>query len=1001
MSDATSQQTTAPQPPTPDRNLLFGVLALQLEFIDERQFAQACSAWATRKDIPLPDLLQEMGWLADEDRHEVERLVERKLRKHGGDARRSLAEAAGPAARDAIHATLDEGLCKSVSSLPPATGYVLMQTVDNGPQQRSRYTLTRLHGEGGLGQVWVARDNDLERDVAFKQIRPERAGHPEMWRRFLKEAKITGQLEHPNIVPVYELGRDPGGQQPFYTMRLVRGQTLREAIADYHRHRKAGQDDPLARPKLLQAFVSVCQALNYAHTHGVIHRDLKPDNVILGRFGEVVVLDWGLAKVVGEAEESATRIGSAEEAQPGLTQAGQALGTPAYMAPEQAEGRIDLIDRRTDIYGLGAILFEVLTGQAPHRGSGTGDLLRRIAQAETPRARSVEPSVPRALEAICARAMAKSRDERYESAAAVAEDVQRWLADQPVTAYREPLRQRLGRKLRRHRSLVAGAAVVLLSVSVVSSVLAWLIYLEKNRAEAAERVAVAQREQISEEKTRAEAAEQVALAQSHLAIDALGDMVLEVQNELEDAPGAFLIRTDILNRAMKLLSRLNDSPATSDRVIRRHMLGHMQLGDVLWCLSERPKAHKEYLIALEFAEKAYKQNPTSDKVKGNVCAMQTKVGESEQFELRNFASALKRFEFSARGWGELTEKMRAMPQGDPGLAKEERLDLPECERAVADAYDHVGKIYYAEEDSRKRDAAKAEEWLTKSLEIRKRLFAANANRENRYRLGVSYLYLADNALKANDLPGTLKYNEELLKVRQAILKDRPTSLKAKRDFADAELRLGDIAYYAGQFDRAQQLYEDSLTWNEQVMYSEIESAHYRGRVCQSHYCIGCSALKNGDRQKALEHFRAALKIREALFREIKAKGTLDIPEFSTLMLTVARCEDHRRAAELAEEVRRQARDHLYAPRVLAEEVGSCYALCMAAVEAGRPLDRLTPDERKLRDRYHDLAIAAVKEGTAKGYNVILFLEGDPDHEPLRALPEYMQWLSEFKKGLKP
>src|SRR5262249_28740705 len=176
-----------------------------------------------------------------------------------------------------------------------------------------------------------------------------------------------------------------------------------------------------------------------------------------------------------------------------------------------------------------------LTGQPPHAGPRTAELFRRIAGSESPRARSLEPSVPRALEAVCLRAMARLREERYESAAALAEDVQRWLADEPVSAYREPLRVRLNRVLRRYKGLVAGAAVVLLSVSLVSSVLAWQIYREKLKVEAAEKVAVEQREQISEEKTRAEEAEKVALAQSHLAIDALGEMILDVQNELEDA----------------------------------------------------------------------------------------------------------------------------------------------------------------------------------------------------------------------------------------------------------------------------------------------------------------------------------------------------------------------------------------------------------------------------------------------------------------------------------
>src|SRR5205807_3180644 len=141
-------------------------------------------------------------------------------------------------------------------------------------EQRLRYTLTRQHSEGGLGRVYVAHDNDLNRDVALKEIRPDRAQHREAWQRFLKEAQLTGQLEHPNIVPVYEVARRETDAAPFYTMRLVRGQTLHEATAEYHRRRREGRDDPLERPRLLGAFVSICQAVSYAHSRGVIHRDL-------------------------------------------------------------------------------------------------------------------------------------------------------------------------------------------------------------------------------------------------------------------------------------------------------------------------------------------------------------------------------------------------------------------------------------------------------------------------------------------------------------------------------------------------------------------------------------------------------------------------------------------------------------------------------------------------------------------------------------------------------
>jgi serine/threonine protein kinase/Tol biopolymer transport system component len=346
-----------------------------------------------------------------------------------------------------------------------------------------------MHAEGGLGRIYLALDNDLNRPVALKEIKPDQAGNPDAARRFFKEAQITGQLEHPNIVPVYELGRQPGDEQPFYVMRFIHGKTLRAAIAAYHEKRRQGQADPLEWQKLLQAFVSVCQALGYAHSRGVIHRDLKPENVVLGEYGEVIVLDWGLAKLVDKPEESATpSVHITEQAQTEASQQGQVQGTPAYMAPEQAEGRLDLIDARTDIYGLGAILFEILTGRPPHEGSDLISVLVRIVQGEAPRAKAVMPDVPAALDAICATAMAKARAERYGRAPELAEDVQRYLADEPVSRYREPLPTRLRRWTRKHRSLVSGAAafgIVLATVAIAYG----LIASAQQKADEQERIA--------------------------------------------------------------------------------------------------------------------------------------------------------------------------------------------------------------------------------------------------------------------------------------------------------------------------------------------------------------------------------------------------------------------------------------------------------------------------------------------------------------------------------
>jgi serine/threonine protein kinase len=302
-------------------------------------------------------------------------------------------------------------------------------------RHHGRFTILKPHARGGLGQVSVARDEDLKRQVALKEIRPDRLDRPQAAERFVNEAEITGQLEHPGIVPIYALGRDEAGQ-PYYAMRFIEGRTLADAIKAYH-HRPS----PLAFRDLLKRFVDICQTLAYAHSKGVIHRDLKPANVMLGDYGETLVLDWGLAKRLDGAGEAFADTEPGLPVSPGpstanaqLTQTGQVLGTPGYMAPEQAEGRVDRIDCRTDVYGLGAILYVILAGQPPFTGPVTPELLRRVAQEAPPRPRRACPAAPRALEAVCLRAMAKEPDDRYPSAADLARDIQRWLADEPVSA---------------------------------------------------------------------------------------------------------------------------------------------------------------------------------------------------------------------------------------------------------------------------------------------------------------------------------------------------------------------------------------------------------------------------------------------------------------------------------------------------------------------------------------------------------------------------------------
>jgi formylglycine-generating enzyme required for sulfatase activity/tRNA A-37 threonylcarbamoyl transferase component Bud32 len=459
-----------------DRNLLFGVLALQMDFIDRDQLVRAMHAWVLEKHRPLAEILVEQGALAPARRALLDPLVEEHVRAHGGDALRSLAALSSlGSVREELSRIGDAGVQVSLGHLaatPTGPGATVASPISGAPRADSagRFRVLRPHAKGGLGEVSVALDGELRRQVALKEIRPEHADNPAARARFLLEAEVTGQLEHPGVVPVYGLGSYPDGR-PYYAMRFVEGASLHEAIRRYHQGE--GPDSgarALAFCRLLGRFVDVCNAVAYAHSKGVLHRDLKPGNVLLGPYGETLVVDWGLAKLTGAVGAQAndtpavplTVFGGAGAAE---TAAGQVLGTPGYMAPEQAAGELERLGPATDVYGLGATLYHLLTGRAPIQGAEAADVLASVCNGNFPRPRQVQADVPAALEAVCLKAMALRPEDRYASPQALADDLEKHLADEPVSAYREPLPARLARWGRHHRTPVTVAAFMLLTLA--------------------------------------------------------------------------------------------------------------------------------------------------------------------------------------------------------------------------------------------------------------------------------------------------------------------------------------------------------------------------------------------------------------------------------------------------------------------------------------------------------------------------------------------------------
>jgi eukaryotic-like serine/threonine-protein kinase len=441
-----------------------------------------------------------------------------------------------------------------------------------------RYQVAGEIARGGVGVVLRGRDVDLGREIALKVLRAEHAANPVMIRRLVEEAQIGGQLQHPGVLPVYEMGLD-SAQRPYFAMKLVRGRTLAAQLQDR-------LDPAHDRHGFLTIFLQVCQTIAYAHARGVIHRDLKPANVMVGSFGEVQVVDWGLAKVLaqgGVADERRARPSQAEpEAEAVATirsgnsasqsEAGSVLGTPAYMAPEQARGEIDELDERCDVFALGAILCEILTGRAPYNGN-RAEVLRQAREGSLDDgfAKLDACGAETELITIAKRCLDPARDARFRDASHLARELSGHMASvadrvrtAEIAAAKAEARA-LGER-RARRLTVALSGVILVSGLVV---MAFALYAEHSRAGAA----------FESQRADAEYARQV---QAALAlVGTLGSKGLWIMSQAQNAPQAdaekWAKAIKLTREAVEKTDLLANDPPTRQR--REQLLSELRAAE--------------------------------------------------------------------------------------------------------------------------------------------------------------------------------------------------------------------------------------------------------------------------------------------------------------------------------------------------------------------------------------------------------------------------------------
>ncbi len=607
---------------TEDRDLLYAIFTQHLGFSSPRAVMRLGHEWARRRGqgVTFRQVLREHEVLGEEQARLVDALVLEALRQTGDDAQKAM---------DSLSPRLKHSLTGFSNTLhPPSNPRAGLDTDGSTGETELTDSLeseTRISsevpgrysfdtgargreeelGRGGVGRVLVARDHFLGREIAVKELLREYTGDmatdtlqsSTLEARFLREARLTGQLEHPAVVPVYELGRRTDGTL-YYTMQRVRGRTLADALAD------AGSLE--ARLAYVPDVLTVCRAIASAHHQGIIHRDLKPQNIMLGAFGATFCMDWGLARVLGRKNVPLRTL----EVAPDITAANEvgAVGTPAYMSPEQAMGDLDEVDERSDVWGLGAILFELITGKAPYTGVSPWDVLANVRSEPAPRVLEVEPACPPELAAICQKALQRNRGKRYASAKVMADDLAAWLEDGKVSVYQYGFREVALRLARHNKAAAAATAAVVVALLVVFGVTALRVREERNEARDFAR----------------------------FAID-------EVASKLEDTPGSGELLGQLFSGSLELYRQGVDPARAPREEVLRVARAYLRVGTLFWRQGRLDDAARALEQARDQAEHLATRFPDDAEVLATDLRVQV-VAVDVQRDLKGDLQAVPRFE---------------------------------------------------------------------------------------------------------------------------------------------------------------------------------------------------------------------------------------------------------------------------------------------------------------------------------------------------------------------
>ncbi|MCA8924836.1 MAG: protein kinase, partial [Planctomycetes bacterium] len=708
----------------------------------------------------------------------------------------------------------------------------------------TRFKVLEVIGEGGMGIVCVADDASLGRKVAIKLLRPGSEDSPERLRRFQIEARAAARLRHPNVVTVHEVGEEEG--RPYLVMDYVEGESLAARIR---------REGPLDSAEAARIARSVAEALHYAHTQALLHRDLKPANVLLAQDGTALLTDFGLAKEVEGEDE-------------GPTVSGQIMGTPAYMSPEQAQGEQARVDRRADVYSLGATLYEMLVGHAPFQEPRLPQLLRAVVEQDPATPRALRPEVDRDLETICLTCLEKEPDARYPTAKALADELGRFLGHEPILARRPGMFERGRKWIRRNPTLARGLTLTFAAAGVVLAV-STLLFLqglkrERDAAQAAQIDAERERQRAEREAERAEheAAEarrqaERAERRAEIARGAVRVLVHEVEFQLGDMPGA-PIREALGRLQRTALEKLEELQETQDPGAPRASLEEVDawrlIGDLALSAGETPRAGEAYSTAVAVAERLLEAHPDDapSLLRLELSLYGLAQVEKEQGHLQRTLELLGRAE-------SICARLRAK---DP--------DEPRYPRALSGVLCGIGDV-----QAHLGDGQSAVDTYARALTLMRELAKAGKDTDHAQRtMTLALNRLGKERTRLGQLEAGQAALEESLTLSRARLQAQPDSLQATRDLLTVLQALSEVLRTRGLVDRSLELALEAQSVSERLSAADSGNANFQDDRAISLQHVGELHRLQGRFNEALEVLARCADIRRAQSEANPTAGNL-------------------------------------------------------------------------------------------------------------------------------